>query len=156
MIKQEVRNKIQHEFSKMLGKDLAIIVEKSIYQFSEDYAEYNSTPFLLEQIYTSKAEELLSTIGKNLKFTLDSIKSNIIDPTKIAYMRPSDLNMDQYSDIIKKQSMITKTQSSSQAFECEKCHKRNTQVEERQVKSGDEPTTLFVTCLECGNVFTIE
>ena len=155
MIKQEVRNKIQHEFSKMLGKDIAIIVEQSINQFSEEYAEYNSTPFLLEQIYTSKAEELLSTIGKNLKFILDSIKSNTIDPTKIAYMRPSDLNMDQYSDIIKKQSMITK-QSSSQAFECDKCHKRNTQVEERQVKSGDEPTTLFITCLECGNVFTIE
>jgi transcription elongation factor S-II len=155
MIKQEVRNKIQHEFSKMLGKDIAIIVEQSVYQFSEEYAEYNSTPYLLEQIYTSKAEELLSTIGKNLKFILDSIKSNTIDPTKIAYMRPSDLNMDQYSDIIKKQSMIKK-QSSSQAFECDKCHKRNTQVEERQVKSGDEPTTLFITCLECGNVFTIE
>ena len=156
MIKQEVRNKIQHELSKMLGKDIAIIVELSIYQFSEEYAEYNSTPFLLEQIYTTKAEELLSTIGKNLKFILDSIKSNTIDPSRISYLRASELNMDQYSDIIKKHSMITKKQSSSQAFECDKCHKRNTQVEERQVKSGDEPATLFVTCLECGNVFTIE
>lgn len=37
MIKQEVRNKIQHEFSKILGIDIAIIVEQSVYQFSEEY-----------------------------------------------------------------------------------------------------------------------
>ena len=28
-------------------------------------------------------------------------------------------------------------------------------VIEKQTRSGDEPSTLFITCLECGNVFTM-
>ena len=50
----------------MVGSDISKIIEQSVYKFSEEYAEYNNTPFLLEQIYTSKAEELLHSIGKNL------------------------------------------------------------------------------------------
>jgi transcription elongation factor S-II len=65
---------------------------------------------------------------------------------------------DKNSDIIKKKESdeILNEPKTTDAYECEKCNKRRTSVIEKQVKSGDEPTTQFITCLECGHVFTTE
>ena len=37
---------------------------------------------------------------------------------------------------------------------CSKCKKSRCQVAQKQTRSGDEPPTIFVTCLECGFCFT--
>jgi DNA-directed RNA polymerase subunit M/transcription elongation factor TFIIS len=34
-------------------------------------------------------------------------------------------------------------------------HKKKCNIIEKQVRSADEPATQFITCLECGHVFTI-
>jgi DNA-directed RNA polymerase subunit M/transcription elongation factor TFIIS len=36
-------------------------------------------------------------------------------------------------------------------FKCGKCKKRECVFQELQVRSCDEPMTLFITCLNCGN-----
>ena len=36
-----------------------------------------------------------------------------------------------------------------------KCKKRKCSITEKQVRSADEPATQFITCLECGHVFTL-
>ena len=157
MITKEMRNKIYRELTKMFDLNIATIIEKSIFTFSNDYAETNDTLFLLDQIYNSKSEEILTVLGKNLKYIIDSIKKNTINPANIAFMKPSELNIEKYADIIKKKEidmMISKVKSTN-AFECKKCKKSKTSVIEKQVQAGDEPATQFITCLECGHVFTI-
>ena len=39
---------------------------------------------------------------------------------------------------------------SSDAFECEGCGLRDVSYYLRQVESGDEPMTVFITCKSCG------
>jgi DNA-directed RNA polymerase subunit M/transcription elongation factor TFIIS len=142
----KIRDDCYNHLNKMLGSDTAKIIEKSIYNFSKEYNDDNGTQ-LLEQIYQSKSEELLKLIGKNLKFILDSIKHKTIDLNMIAFMRSSELNIKKSKDI----EII-----GTNAFECDKCKKSNSTVIEKQVRSGDEPATQFITCLECGNVYTRE
>ena len=42
----------------------------------------------------------------------------------------------------------------STAYTCSKCKKKNTLVTQKQTRAGDEPPTIFVECLECGNKWT--
>jgi DNA-directed RNA polymerase subunit M/transcription elongation factor TFIIS len=160
MISSKIRDIVFEKFNKLYGTAIAKDIEKSIYLFSEEYAETNNTPFLLENIYNSKAGEIYCMIsGKNLENTIKAINNKNINPIKIAQMKPSDLNLllsnKQYIDIIKKREldiMLTEKKGTS-AFECKKCKKKNCSVIEKQILSGDEPATQFITCLECGNVF---
>ena len=41
--------------------------------------------------------------------------------------------------------------SMSSEFKCGKCKKKETVYHELQTRSADEPMTLFITCLNCGN-----
>ena len=56
---------------------------------------------------------------------------------------------------IKKKQQIKEAKSNSKkgtaAFPCPKCKKSNSKITERQMRSGDEPPTIFVTCLECNH-----
>ena len=77
MINKDLRDSMFKEISKKLGNDIGEIVEKSIFDFSDQYAESNGTPFLLQQIYESKAEEIICILnGKNLEYIITSIKNN--------------------------------------------------------------------------------
>jgi DNA-directed RNA polymerase subunit M/transcription elongation factor TFIIS len=42
-------------------------------------------------------------------------------------------------------------QNYSELYTCKKCTKNKTRVAEKQSKSFDEPTTIFVTCINCNN-----
>ena len=162
MIDKKLRDKVFITFSKLFGNDIAMKIEKSIFDFSVDYAENNNTPFLLENIYTSKAEEIHCMVkDDNLHNAVKAIKENKLDPNKIASIKPSEINMilsnKQYNEIIKKREidMMLNDKKGTTAFECKKCKKRNASVIEKQILCADEPATQFITCLECGHAFMI-
>lgn len=156
MINEKIRNDNIKELSKKFSSNIATDIENSIYNFSVNYAEDNGTPFLLDNIYESKFDEIICILtNKNLEYIIQAIKKNKIDPKKIAFMKPEELNFEKYSDLIKKKEidrMRMENANVSTAFECKKCKKNKCSVIERQIRSGDEPATLFITCLECGNV----
>jgi DNA-directed RNA polymerase subunit M/transcription elongation factor TFIIS len=162
MINKKKRDEVFNKLNKILGPTISKDIEESIYKFSLDYAESNNTPFLLENIYISKAEELYCLLNNNLQLTIKAINDKKIDPKKIANIRQNELNIllssKQYVDVIKKRElnmMLSETKGST-AFECKKCKKNKCSIIEKQVRSADEPATQFITCLECGHVFTIE
>jgi DNA-directed RNA polymerase subunit M/transcription elongation factor TFIIS len=154
MIDTDTRKKILHKILNIIKeKEYAKKIESSIYNFSKDYADTNNSPFLLDSIYKSKADELICLLsGPNFKYIIKALHNNTIKPLDIAYLKPSELNIDQYSDIIKKKQ-VNNDPKGTNAFECKKCKKRKCSVIEKQVASADEPATLFITCLECGHVF---
>lgn len=159
MIDKIKREKILKDLSLKFNTEHAIDIEQSIYIFSQNYADDNGTPFLLENIYSSKADEILNLLNnKNLMFIIQAIKKGNINPKKIAFMKPAELNPNKFKDIIKKkevEEMRLNDKGSTSTFKCKKCKKSKTSVVEKQVRSGDEPATLFITCLECGHVFTM-
>ena len=103
MIDKIKREKILKDLSLKFNTEHARDIEQSIYIFSQNYADDNGTPFLLENIYSSKADEILNLLNnKNLMFIIQAIKKGNIDPKKIAFMKPAELNPDKFKDIIKK------------------------------------------------------
>jgi DNA-directed RNA polymerase subunit M/transcription elongation factor TFIIS len=150
------QNKSIELLTKYISKELAIIVEKSILNFSQDYAELNETPFLLESIYDTKVFEITSalSVAKEKKYVL--IK-NENDAAKITFYKPEELYPEKYEDLLKKKEIEEYKKNnvkSSSAFKCSKCKKNKCQVTQKQIRAGDEPATTFVTCLECGHVFS--
>jgi len=41
-------------------------------------------------------------------------------------------------------------QASTDMFTCKKCKSKRTTYYEAQIRSADEPATIFITCIDCG------
>lgn len=143
-------------FLKSKKKNIGKEIEESIFNFSNDYANTNETPYLLQSIYDNKVEEILSLLEKNSEYLIKALINNTINPEKLAFLKPEELNPDKYEKIIKKRELVEykkNNSASSDAFTCAKCKKSKCRVEQKQTRAGDEPPTTFVTCLECNHTF---
>ena len=150
------RKLILKRIEKFFDKKISEKIENSIYNFSEQYSETQGTPFLISQIYNDKAEEILCHLENKNKELIDGIKSKKLDPSKIAELKPQELNPEKYEKIQKKKDLEEynkNNQASTDIFQCSKCKNRKCKVTEKQTRAGDEPATTFVECLECGNVW---
>ena len=145
-----IRQKTFDELKKLLGDNKAKELESSIFSYSEDYAENNNTPFLLNDIYTSNSEKIIELVTKYLKTIIDGIGDNTIDIKKIPYMDEKDFNINL---VKKKKEAEQKTVSS---YKCDKCGKSKTTIELKQTRSPDEPETTKITCVECGNQWFLD
>lgn len=103
MIDKTIRKNIYSKLIKKFDKNTSKDIEESIYIFSKQYADDHETPFLIENIYNTKAEELLCSFNNdNLMFIIKQIKNKNINPKEIAMMKVSDLNPKKYFEIMKK------------------------------------------------------
>ena len=149
------RKLVTKRLSKIFTKDISEKIENSIFEFSDQYAETQGTPFLLEQIYNEKTDELMFQFEnpKN-KSLIKAINDNTIDPKTVAQLKPQELNPEKYEKITKKKELEEynkNNKASTDIFQCSKCKKRKCQVSEHQMCRGDEPATTFVTCMECNH-----
>ena len=141
-----------NKLENIIGKKFCELIEKSILDFSIDYANVNETPFLMESIYDTKLDEIINALSKNKNL----IKTDE-DAINIALLKPEELNPDNYEKLLKKKEVEEYKKNdikSSSAFKCSKCKKSKCSVIQKQTRAGDEPATTFVTCLECGYKFS--
>ena len=90
-----VETKSKNEIKKLIDD-----IEYSIYKFSKEYAEFNNTPYLIISIYENKSSEILDEIlNQNSKYLLNALLNKTINPKKIAYLKPEELNPDKYEKI---------------------------------------------------------
>jgi len=157
-VDQKLRKKITDVLQNTFDKTIINDIENSIYNFSLEYAEINDTPYLIDSIYENKSSEIIAEVfNKESSYVIDSIKNKTLDPKKIAFMKPEELNPDKYEKLLKKKEIIEYKKNdikSSSAFKCSKCKKSRCEVSQKQVLAGDEPVTTFVKCLECGHSFS--
>ena len=161
-VDKNTRNSVSNELKKILSKKLdeksIIDIENGIYEFSKTYSEDNNTPYLIESIYDDKSNQILCILRSNkLKWILESIKNKDFEPKKLAFLKPEELNPEKFEKIIKKKEIEEhkkNNKATTNAFKCSKCGKRKCTVEEKQIRSGDEPATVFVECKECGHKFS--
>jgi DNA-directed RNA polymerase subunit M/transcription elongation factor TFIIS len=140
------------ETIKLLNNKYAKLIEESISEFAKEYSQTNEIPFLIESIYDTKLEEIINALCNN-----DKLITSEEDAKRIAFMKPEELNPDNYEKIIKKKEMEEYKKNdvkSSTAFKCSKCKKSKCTVTQKQTRAGDEPATTFVNCLECGYNFS--
>jgi DNA-directed RNA polymerase subunit M/transcription elongation factor TFIIS len=156
-VNKENRNQFIEKLKKIVSDSIANDIENGVNNFSKEYATTNDTPFLIDMIYETKVEDILSQLqNKESDYLVKSLKSGKIDGKKIAFMKPEELDPDKYDSIIKKQQMAEYKKNNtvgSSIFTCSKCKKSKCEVTTKQTRAGDEPPTTFVNCLECGHVF---
>lgn len=153
-VDKQLRNKTKESFTKILNTNYSNKIEESIFNFSVDYATVNETPYLIEQIYETKVDDLIKLLhNKENDYFLKAIKEEQINLDQIAFMKPDELNPEKYDKIIKKKSVEQDkidNQATSNVYECKKCKNRKCSVTQRQTRAADEPATTFVKCKECG------
>lgn len=144
-----------NNFEKILGKKNSKIFIENLYLFCNEYAENNNCIFLLDEIIQTKITFFEDIMTKD-NYLKDSIKNKTIDPAKLCYMNQEDLEPNKYKNIIEKKKLEEyrrNNQATSDAFKCKKCGESRCQVTQKQTRSGDEPATTFVECMECGFLF---
>jgi DNA-directed RNA polymerase subunit M/transcription elongation factor TFIIS len=122
--------------------------------FVDSYVEINDCDFLRQNIYNDKVSyftHLFETTELAKKINDESIQIN-----QLLKMKPEELEPELYSHIIRKRELLElkiNTSSCSTAFKCKKCGSKKSQVSQKQIRSGDEPATTFITCMECNYTF---
>jgi DNA-directed RNA polymerase subunit M/transcription elongation factor TFIIS len=136
-------------------------IEKGIFEHTLLYIHNNNLLFeLAKAIYEDKSNDIISNIDINDKIdnkTLNiSIKNGEINPRHVAFLSPSQLHPVRWDKLMKKKEYREyKSQNikASSEYTCFKCKASKCKVSIIQTRSADEPSTIFVTCLECHNTF---
>ncbi len=153
----ESRKKNLELLLKIFDKKISEKIDGGIYGFADSYSESQGTPFLIENIYQEKFDEILCLLNSN-KGLQEMIKKGDIKAEELAFMKSHELNPDKYEKINKKREIEEKNRKdkpTTDLFLCPKCKKRRCTVSEKQTRRGDEPATSFIDCLECGHSWRV-
>ena len=142
-------------FGKYMSKKNLPIFNQHIIDYCKEYSIENNCEFLLQEIIDTKVSYFLELFKKD-DYLKDLIKKKEIDVSKICYLKKEYLEPDKYKHIIEKKELEAfrkNNQATSNAYKCKKCGESKCQVTQKQTRSGDEPATTFVECMECGYLF---
>jgi transcription elongation factor S-II len=93
---------------------------------------------------------------KNNPNLAESVNSGEIKAHTIAFMTHQELCPERWDELIKAKSIRDKNkfevniEASTDAFTCRKCKSKKCTYYMLQLRSSDEPMSIFVTCCECG------
>ena len=135
-------------------------LEKCIYNWSLKEAEsrkvvkkWDNQYFVL--IYLDKLRSILNNL--NNKQIIEIIKNESIQVHKIAFMTHQEFKPELWAELIKAKSIRDKNkfettiEAATDTFTCRKCKSKKCTYYQMQTRSADEPMTVFVTCIDCGN-----
>jgi transcription elongation factor S-II len=155
---KSIENKNENENENEM-KNIFINLEKGIFNFAIKEAKQRKIVKKWEnpkfvQIYTDR----LRSIYLNLKneHLLNALLISEISPQQLAFMTHQELNPERWKVLIDRKmkrddsKLNTNVQASTDMFTCRKCKSKKCTYYELQTRSADEPTTIFVTCLDCG------
>lgn len=114
-----------------------------------------------QKMYVEKTRSVLSNIDEksyidNPKLLL-RIKEKEFLPHDIAFMKPENIHPDKWKNAVSammkkyENAYENKAVAMTDLFKCGKCKKRECTYYELQTRSGDESTTIFIRCINCGN-----
>lgn len=149
--------KIEKKLPKNIKKKNASLISKGIVKFCENYAKTNDLEYLINEIINTKVDEIVFILKKN-SYVCDEITEGNLDPSILCEYRPEELDPEKYKSILDKKKMEEyrkKNKATSDAFTCPKCKSKKSEVTQKQIRSGDEPATIFIKCVECGYSYSI-
>jgi len=150
------------QLNKLLNNmENAKVLEDSIYSYILQYSRINNVPeFLIEYIYKDKLNDIVSNIDPNNeignKYLLQAIQDGLIDIQSIPYMYPHELFPENWELIIKRRNLIEEKRqnmATTDLYTCRRCKNNKCVSYEMQTRSCDEPTTIFVKCINCNYTF---
>jgi transcription elongation factor S-II len=162
--RQECRKKLafleeQFEESDIMALEKALLVHV-FYLAKKHYIprNWNAVPF--QELYQTQLRTLLWNIHpkspvKNHRLLRRCLEGEFAlehIPTMSAYdMFPERWQELADKQLIREQKILEgNKRMATDEYKCNRCHKRECTYYEMQTRSADEPTTIFITCLNCG------
>jgi DNA-directed RNA polymerase subunit M/transcription elongation factor TFIIS len=92
-------------------------------------------------------------------YLLDMVLSKKIEPYNIPFLEAEKINLPLMSKHLQKKHLrdhhdMSQYEAASAIFECPSCNAKKSRFRQLQTRSGDEGSTLFLTCLACGYEWT--
>ena len=116
-------------------------------------------------LYKDKARSVFNNLNPSSYISNNRLYKRLLEkefaPHDIAYMKPENIFPERWADILdakmKKDMHVfeAKPVAMTDEFKCGKCKNKSCVYQELQVRSADEPMTLFITCLNCGHKWKI-
>ena len=157
----EFRANIRVKIQPMIDDEkLATNLEKGIYNFA--IKEANNRKIIKKwenphftRIYLDRLKSIYLNLKGNLNW-VDQLKTGEVDPTTFAFMTHQEMKPERWSALIQQKMkrdasrFETNVEASTDMFTCKKCKSKRCTYYELQTRSADEPSTIFITCLDCG------
>jgi len=148
-----IYNKYKNELYEFFEDETLERIMEGINIFVSNYIETNDCPYLINDIYVNKVNEILDAMNNSI-YIGDMITIGHVVPEELAFLKPHELSPERYKNIIEKKAYEhNQKKKGSKIFSCKKCKQSNCEITQKQTRSADEPATTFVKCLECGFTF---
>lgn len=106
------------------------------------------------EIYNSRLKSVLTNLTEKW---VQAIRSGEVQPKQFAFMTHQEFDYDRWKEMIEIKSKRDKNKfevnvaAATDTFTCRKCKKNQCTYYLQQTRSADEPTTIFVQCINCNN-----
>jgi DNA-directed RNA polymerase subunit M/transcription elongation factor TFIIS len=133
-------------------------LEKGIFNFALKEAEqrkivkkWDNKHFV--QIYVDRLRSIMTNLKGDI---LENIKNGTLKPHVVAFMTHQELCYDKWGKLIEAKSKRDANKfevnmaAATDTFTCRKCKKNQCTYYLQQVRSADEPCTIFIQCIPCG------
>ena len=156
----EILNKIINNMNK------TIIIEESIFKFTCEKSDLRKVikkweNSIFKKIYINKSRSLYMNINKDSyiknNYLIKKIFNNKFDIKNIAFMSYQELYPEHWKKLLdekykrEKAAYEDKPEAMTDMFKCGRCKQKKCTYYELQTRSADEPMTIFITCVNCGN-----
>lgn len=107
------------------------------------------------QLYMDKLRSIFANLGCPDLVTM--INSKKIKIHEIAFMTHQELQPEKWRQLLEDKKIrdenrfTPKIQASTDTFTCWKCKSKECTYYQLQTRSADEPMTLYISCISCGN-----
>lgn len=157
----KIREKLELFFDKSSNKEKhATNLEIGVHNWSLKEANNKrivkkwDNPFFV-QIYLDHLRSVYNNL-QNIKI-INMVINGEIKSQDIAFMTHQEMNPEKWEVLIKAKSIRDKNkfeqnlEAATDTFTCRKCKSKKCTYYQMQTRSADEPMTIFVTCIDCGN-----
>lgn len=132
----------------------AIEIENGIFEFALTYCYTNDYGVsYINATYRDKYCNIVQGINDN-ELLKTKILTNKMGLKQMAFLLPSQLYPEKWECFIEKQRCIKERESNivyTDAYKCYKCGEAKSKIVLVQTRSADEPMTMYIICLICGN-----
>ena len=138
------------------AKDLEIgVFNSTLMQADKGKTPKNWSCPTFKQLYLAKARNIYQNL-ENPQLLSRLLEEEFV-PHELAVMRPENIHPDLWNPVVEAEIRrrnasyeLSRTQITDM-FRCGKCKKNKCSYYEIATRSADEPLSIFVSCMHCGN-----